>query len=242
MESLEAKIDLLLEQTKKLTEKLQPSKQTLRSASVTELVTALALAQKDYKKVTADNDNEFVHIAFASLTQATDATREALCKNGISVIQPDYDHEDGTYVIHTIMFHNSGEFIESRARVNPATSDLVAITSYINWKKRIAYANMVGYPMPGEDDDGANYSETTSELPTGAVGSKRTKLAYAPISAFQREELIEELKGFGELHQQILDWYGLQNIADLKKEKYGTVILKIRELKLQMKKKNIKEA
>jgi hypothetical protein len=110
----------------------------------------------------------------------------------------------------------------------------------MNWKKKIAYSSMVGYPMPNEDDDGANYSETTSSLPSGTLANNKKNLSYETVSKFQRDEMIEELKGYNELHQQILDWYELQNISDLKKEKYPTVILKIRELKLKIK-KNVKK-
>lgn len=205
-----------------------------RSDSFNELAAALALAQSEYKPVVLDGVNTYTQIAYASLSSVTKATREALTKNNLSIVQDIIDHEDGSSVLHTLLLHTSDQYIESQMRLKPNNNDPHSLTSYINWAKRTAYAALVGCPIPNEDDDAENSVAKERNLPARGSALKKKDLGFEVISSDQLAELEYELNGFPTIAEQIMDTYNLQNIADLPKEKYRTCITRVREIKLKL--------
>jgi len=232
---MEAKLNKILELLEKLTQDAPASRSFLRSESIDELASALSKAQSEYTEVVSSERNTYSSIAFASLHSVVTATRAALTKNGLSVIQDIFDHDDGASVLHTILLHNSGQFIESQMRIKPNGNEPTEITSYINWMKRTCYSSLVGCPIPNEDDDAESYISTQRKLPARGSAKRRKDLSYDIISKTQLEELEYELDGFPDTAEEILELYELQNIADLPKEKYRSVIIKVREIKQQLK-------
>ena len=205
-----------------------------RSEKLNELADALAKAQSIYKPITMDNVNTYSKVAFASLTRITEATREALTNNGLSVLQDIFDHEDGSSVLHTLLLHTSDQFVESQFRLKPNGNDPHSLTSYINWAKRTNYSSLVGCPIPNEDDDAEAYSAPERKTLAKGSAGQRKDMSYEVISKTQLEELEYELDGFPNIAEQILDYYNLQNIADLPADKYRVCITRARELKTKI--------
>jgi hypothetical protein len=223
-----------LESIEKLLVNHSTDKRIVRSEHINELATSLSLAQVDYKPVSLQNKNSYSSIAFASLQGVTDATRPALGKNALCVFQDIFDHEDGSSVLHTVLVHNSGQFIESQMRIKPNGNEPASLTSYINWMKRTSYSSLVGCPIPAEDDDAESYIATQRKLPARGSAAQRKDLSYDVISKTQLSELEYELNGFPDTAEEILELYELQNIADLPQEKYRSVITKVREIKQKL--------
>jgi hypothetical protein len=223
MENELAKIEALLTEALKK----QP-KSFLRSDSIVELATALPKAQRCYKPILKLNDNPYSIIAYASLTSLVGATFEALADNGLSVVQTLIDYpQDKIKLLHTILLHTSGQYIESQVLVEPTTSDPVGMTSYFNWLKRTTYASLVGYPLPQEDDDGSAYQQ------------KDTKVTiidnYVRIDKRELEELEMELDGFPELAEMLLRDLKITKLSDMPKSKFRSAINNIRKQKLILK-------
>lgn len=203
-------------------------KSFLRSDSIVELATALPKAQKAYKPILGLTDNPYSSIAYTSLVALVEATRDALSNNGLSVLQNITDYpQEKIKLLHTILLHASGEFVESQILVEPDTSDPVGLNSFYNWLKRTAYASLVGYPLPGEDDDGSAYLQ------------KDTKVTlidnYVRIDRREQEELEIELDGFPDLAESLFRDLKITKLSDMPKSKFRSVITNIRKQKLILK-------
>lgn len=240
---MDDKISILSNDIKSLRELLKEAlkrgvhvKSISRSEKIDQLATALSLAQSNYEIVSVPSRNTYTDIAYASLHNVTKATRKALCDNGLSVVQVIFDHDDGSSVLHTQLLHNSDQFIESQMRIKPNVNEPASVTSYINWLKRIAYSAIVGCPIPKEDDDAEGYQAKQRSIPARGSASKRKDMTYEVVSKSQLEELEYELEGYPDTAEEILERYELQNIADLPYEKFRSVITKVRDIKLKLKK------
>lgn len=231
---LEDKIDAL---TALVLEKVKPEKaaRTFFSSSTTaELAKALSLAQKDYKPINELKENTYSEIAYASLQQVIDATRPALCLNELSVMQIFFDHD--YEILHTRLEHSSGEFIESQIIVRANGNDPVALTSYKNWLKRIAYAALVGCAIPREDDDAVKYNHSLGDkVALRGSAAKKKDESFELINKQQYDEIILELEGYPDLAQMVLDQLEIESFKDMRQSKFPSAIKGIREEKFKMK-------
>lgn len=128
----------------------------IKSEQINELAAALAKAQAMIKGAVKDANNPFFKTQYADLTSVWDACRDALTKNGLSVIQCPEQSDIGGIAIETTLLHSSGQFITSRY-VMPVknSSDAQAVGSAITYARRYALSAMVGV-APTDDDDGNN--------------------------------------------------------------------------------------
>lgn len=118
-----------------------------------ELATAMAKAQGQIKTALKDSKNPHFKSSYADLTSVWDACREALTKNGFSVIQrTDFD-AGGEVWLETMLLHSSGEHIASRYPLRPLKQDPQGYGSAITYARRYCLAAIVGV-VADEDDDG----------------------------------------------------------------------------------------
>jgi hypothetical protein len=61
------------------------------------------------------------------------------------------------------------------------------------------------------------------------------KVPAKPVNKAQRDELEYELNGYPDTAVEILEHYGIKNIAELPQAKYRMVIEKVREIKHKLK-------
>ena len=227
---LEDKIDILTKIVLERVEPLSYIKKVNQSESTIELSKALALAQGAYKPIKELEENKYSGIAFASIQAVIDATREPLTSNGISVIQVinDYSH-DSSQIIHTQLKHSSGEFVESQMIVKANGNDPVALTSYISWLKRTAYSSITGCHIPREDDDCIRYQKGSNEkkLLRGSAANRKDE-SYERINKVQYDELVEELDGYPDMAQMIMDDHEIDDLHELRQSKWKSVITKVR--------------
>lgn len=126
----------------------------IMSDQIAELATALAKAQAEFTTAKKDKDNPFFKSKYADFESVVAATRPALTKHGLSVVQNVYHSDNHTYLI-TLLLHASGQWIKSKAQHNPAKTDVQSLASYNTYLKRMCYASMVG-AVTGENDDDGN--------------------------------------------------------------------------------------
>lgn len=217
-------------------------KSNYRSDDINELSTALAKAQGEFTIAGLNKQNPYFKSRYADLASVVSSARPALTKYGLSVVQNILAHEDGSSVLHTILLHSSGQYLESRMRIIPAKSDIQSLSSYTTYIKRMAYASLVGVVTGDEsDDDGEAAVATQREVYAKGVALnndyKPQDNAYQTVSKDQIDELEYELDGYPNIAELMLNGYKIQSIADLPKSKYMTAITRIRELKLEEKKK-----
>lgn len=130
-----------------------------RSDSISALSKALAAAQAEY---TATGKEREARIAsakgsfayrYADLAAVVAASRPALSKNGLAVLQP--SRLDGDHIVVTsILSHESGEWISEEMRWPVAATDNRSIGSGITYARRHAYCAITGVAVGDDDDDG----------------------------------------------------------------------------------------
>ncbi len=95
-----------------------------RSAEMNELFAALAKAQIEMNIAGTSRINTFYKSNYADFCDVIKASRPALTKNGLSVIQQILQNEDGTDMLHTLLCHSSGQWVETRMRIVPSKPDI----------------------------------------------------------------------------------------------------------------------
>lgn len=141
-----------------------------------ELATAMAKAQGQIKTALKDSKNPHFKSSYADLTSVWDACREALTKNGFSVIQRTDFEAGGEVWLETMLLHASGEHVSSRYPLRPAKQDPQGFGSAITYARRYCLAAIVGV-VADEDDDGnaasqRNGNQQQQQEDTGLAAAK----------------------------------------------------------------------
>ncbi len=142
----------------------------LMSAEIDQLATALAKAQAEMNIAGKNQKNPFFKSSYADFQAIIQASRPALCKYGLSVVQSPCILQDlanggseNSYLV-TMLMHSSGQWIRSMAKYNPPKNDIQSLASYNTYLKRMCYASLVGV-VAGDDDDGeAAVAHTRSNI------------------------------------------------------------------------------
>lgn len=165
-----------------------------------ELATAMAKAQSQIKTALKDSKNPHFKSSYADLTSVWDACREALTKNGFSVIQrTDFD-AGGEVWLETMLLHASGEHIASRYPLRPAKQDPQGYGSAITYARRYCLAAIVGVVADEDDDDNAasqrngNHASPQQE-DTGLAATKAwVRRSIKEIGALTSEKALADWK------------------------------------------------
>src|SRR6266436_1456266 len=94
-----------------------------------ELYTALAQAQGEMEIAGKNKTNPFFKSSYADFTSIVCASRPALVKYGLCVMQSIEPTEDGKHHLVTILAHASGQEVSSRVKINPPKDDVQSISS-----------------------------------------------------------------------------------------------------------------
>lgn len=206
-----------------------------RSEHINELATALAKAQSEFDVADLNKENPYFKSRYADLRCVVMAARPALTKNGLSVVQDIISHVSGETLLHTILLHSSGQWMESRMRVIPPKNDVQSMSSYITYLKRVSFASLIGVVTGDEDDDGEIAVATSRETfaKGTALNTKYNAKEQAPavITREQLEELEYELADWPDVAAMVLDGLRLQSLADLPKHMFQRAAERIREIK-----------
>jgi hypothetical protein len=126
-----------------------------QSSQINELVTALSKAQGSYPSIGADRENPYFKSNYADLHMILKAIRPALEKNGLSFVQDTRLTEDGSTVLHSRLYHASGQWIETRARITPLKNTPQDYGSCLTYNKRYSAMALLGVTIdkdPTDDD------------------------------------------------------------------------------------------
>lgn len=133
-----------------------------RSMSIAALAAALAKAQGEMTGAKKDALNPHFKSRYADLASVWDACREALSKNGLSVVQRIFSDPTGVGV-RTMLMHSSGEWMQDELVVPVQQRTAQGMGSAITYARRYALQAMVG--VAAEDDDGNDASVANDNSP-----------------------------------------------------------------------------
>lgn len=145
-----------------------------RSQELKDLFTALCLAQAEMETAELSSENPFFKTRYADLAAVVKASRPALTKHGLSIIQQIITHDDGQTMLHTMLCHNSGQWVESRVRIVPPKNDVQSIGSYITYLRRYSIAAICGIVSSDDDDGNAAVSHNKETSKNSMYASKYT--------------------------------------------------------------------
>jgi len=199
-----------------------------KSKELNELFSAMAKAQSEIKTANLDAENPYFKSSFSSLAEIMRVSRPALTKNGLSVIQQVLPNEEGQNVLHTILAHSSGQWIETQMKIVPTKPDVQALGSLITYLRRYSYAAIVGVVSSEEDDDGEQ-SLTEEHSKINKFDSREQ--TNETLTKEQLEELNYELDGHPNIAQQILEGMKIQSLSEIPKSKFIAAINRVRAIK-----------
>lgn len=122
------------------------------SNSIKELSVAINKAQSELKKAKKESKNPHFRSTYADLESVWDACREALNKNGLSVVQTvGALASDGRPTLTTMLLHTSGEYVYDTAILPTVKAGPQDLGSCLTYMKRYGLAALVG--VCDSDDD-----------------------------------------------------------------------------------------
>lgn len=196
---------------------------SFRSAELKDLFTALAKAQAEMQTAGLSAENPYFKTRYADLAAIVKASRPALTKNGLSIIQQIITNDEGHTYLHTLLCHASGQWVESRVRIVPPKTDVQSLGSYITYLRRYSIAALCGIVTSDEDDDG-NLAVVSY---TPAV--KTAQAAY--ISTQELATLESEIHDRPDIAQMIKDGLQIASLALIPKTKYTATLQRIKTIK-----------
>jgi len=223
---------------KKAREKISLTPSDPYESEVTkDINTALAKAQGDFPEIGFDKENPYFKNKYSSLDTIVRSVKPILSKNGLSVTQQTILTSEGTTVLKTRVRHTSGQWIETRARVNPVKADPQSYASALTYMKRYSYTALLNITTSDDtsDDDAERVMYDTRNVKAKGV-ALNTK--YNPkhqsadtITKEQLEELEYELGDYDDVAEMVLEGLKIQSLADMPKNKFLPSIQRIRSIK-----------
>ena len=204
------------------------------SENVADLVCALSKAQGDYPPIGADRENPYFKSSYADLDMMIKAVKPMLKANGLSLVQTTRFPADGSTILHTRVYHSSGQWIESRARILPSKNTIQDYGSTLTYNKRYQAATILGITVSHDplDDDAEIAMVAAREIVAKGPSKYNAKdQSHETITKEQIEELEYELAAVPDLAEHVLDKLQIQSLADMPKSKYMVSLQRIRELK-----------
>ena len=131
---------------------IQDGSRIQMSESIDQLAAALAIASGQFEHVGKNAVNPHFKSRYADLAALVEATRPALSKNGLALIQSPM-FQGGRIVVLSRLVHKSGQWIETEVSLKAAQDTPQAIGSTITYGRRYGLAAILGV-CADEDDDG----------------------------------------------------------------------------------------
>ena len=129
-----------------------------QSESITELATALCLAQAEMGGAVKDSNNPFFNTSYADLTSVIKVIKQPFANHGLSFVQLPVTSDGGKGVgVATMLMHNSGQWIQSEYLLPMDKITPQGAGSAITYARRYALQSLVGIPAVDDDSEMAMY-------------------------------------------------------------------------------------
>ena len=151
------------------------------------LAPALVKAQSEIKAAKKDSFNPFYKSNYAGLGSVWEACKDALSKNGFSIIQTGA-WRDGHFFLTTTLLHSSGQSVSGDYLIKTAKEDSQAYGSAWTYARRFSLAAIIGV-INDEDDDGAATTATTTAASAAPSTAPATR-TYEPVKQEGKDEML----------------------------------------------------
>jgi hypothetical protein len=146
----------------------------IKSESIKNLSASLAKAQATLQNAKNTANNPFYKSKYAPLGDVLDLIRPVLAENGLAIVQYPSSEDGKTISVHTMLTHESGEFID----FDPLTLTAEKITpqgagAAITYGRRYSVSGI--FNIASEDDDDGNSLEKT---PPKKIDDTKAQVVY----------------------------------------------------------------
>lgn len=207
-----------------------------RSVDINELAKALSSAQGEFPRIPYNRTTATWNDEYSDLDITLHLIRPILSKFELAFSQWCEALNDGGTILHTVLMHSSGQWIESRIKIAPTRNDIKTFDSVMADHKRQQCFSLLGLTVEGDvkDDHGEiAMNDLHDEIASGKdVIIKKPKEAYESLTQEQLDELEEELSGYPDLAEEILQKYKLRGLSDMPRSKYRFCIDQVRKFKM----------
>ena len=181
-----------------------------KSDSIKNLSAALAKAQAKLQNAKNTADNPFYKSKYAPLGEVLDLVRPVLAENGLAVIQYPSSDDGKTISIHTMLVHESGEYID----FDPLSLTAEKITpqgagAAITYGRRYSVSGI--FNIASEDDDDGNSLEKPQngvKQPSKTINKSEVMVLEGLISKTETDK------------KKFLDYYKVDKPEQMTKEMY----------------------
>ena len=129
-----------------------------QSESITDLATALCLAQAEMGGAIKDSNNPFFKSSYADLTSVIKVIKEPFAKYGLSFVQLPVTSAGGNGIgVSTMLMHKSGQWLQGEYLLPMDKVTPQGAGSAITYARRYALQALVGIPSVDDDSELAMY-------------------------------------------------------------------------------------
>ena len=183
-----------------------------QSESITDLATALCLAQAEMGGAIKDSNNPFFKSSYADLTSVIKVIKEPFAKYGLSFVQLPVTSAGGNGVgVATMLMHKSGQWLQGEYLLPMDKVTPQGAGSAITYARRYALQSLVGIPSVDDDSELAMYRnepEPVEPPPAKRVSKKLAQDVVALVVASEisgeTSELVEALAELEEHEKQVI--------------------------------------
>ena len=135
-----------------------------QSESITDLATALCLAQAEMGGAIKDSNNPFFKSSYADLTSVIKVIKEPFAKWGLSFVQLPVTSAGGNGVgVSTMLMHKSGQWLQGEYLLPMDKVTPQGAGSAITYARRYALQALVGIPSVDDDSELAMFGFDRNE-------------------------------------------------------------------------------
>ena len=182
-----------------------------QSENITDLATALCLAQAQMGGAVKDSNNPFFNSSYADLTSIIKVIKKPLSDNGLSFVQLPITSDGGLGVgVITMLMHNSGQWLQGEYLLPMDKITPQGAGSCLSYSRRYALQALLGIPAVDDDSEAAMFrgQPVAQEPPQKRVRKTLVQAVVALVISSQASEetseLIEALAELDEIEKQVI--------------------------------------
>jgi len=165
-----------------------------QSESITDLATALCLAQAEMGGAIKDSNNPFFKSSYADLTSVIKVIKEPFAKYGLSFVQLPVTSAGGNGIgVSTMLMHKSGQWLQSEYLLPMDKVTPQGAGSAITYARRYALQSLVGIPSVDDDSELAMYRNEDKAVVIDMTLEGLSETVSAPPAKRVSKKLMQDL-------------------------------------------------
>lgn len=189
------------------------------SETIINLSKALVETQKELKQPLKDAKNPFFKSEYVPLENVAEAITESATKHGLAFSQYATTTETGNVSVGTIVFHESGEFIEFPPLIlKPENTKPQSIGSAITYAKRYSLSAVFGITSDKDDDGNKANGNGEQQKQPQKRNQKQAQNDEPDVHAIV-EKYVQQLEVLGvkraELVEYVCNKHNVGNMFDI---------------------------